>query len=181
MESQYKQMLAPWQQVIHKADDFFARVQAEHGEKMRCGSGCTDCCHQDLSLLTVEALAVRVALDRLDRPLQARIARQGNSPCALLVDGLCAIYQDRPLICRTHGLPIRYAGSEGGQGPSLPVVCALNFVQGQPPKDAVLNGTLLLAGLTVADALVRKDLGLEESLRVSVSHLVQQGWSALPL
>jgi len=174
MEPQYKQMLAPWQQVTHKADDFFARVQAEHGGRMRCGSGCTDCCHQDLSLLAVEALAVRVALDELDRPLQERIIKQAASPCALLVDGLCAIYDNRPLICRTHGLPIRYADSE--QGPSLPVVCALNFMKGQPPQDAVLNGTLLLAGLTVADALVRKDLGLEESLRVSVSEVVQQGW-----
>lgn len=30
---------------------------------------------------------------------------EDETPCPLLIDGRCAVYAHRPLICRTHGLP----------------------------------------------------------------------------
>jgi len=31
-----------------------------------------------------------------------------SAACAFLQNGLCAIYEHRPMICRTHGLPIAF-------------------------------------------------------------------------
>jgi Fe-S-cluster containining protein len=51
----------------------------------------------------------------------------------MLIDGLCAIYDDRPLICRSHGLPLWSREDE------QVFHCALNFRDGQPDRRSVLD------------------------------------------
>lgn len=49
--------------------------------------------------------------------------RVGDVPCpALADDGSCQIYEHRPLVCRTFGLPIREGQNYLGQE------CELNFI-----------------------------------------------------
>lgn len=124
-----------------KIDGFFARVEARHGDDMQCQTGCSDCCHVRLSVTEVEAAAIRAFVathpvtptDRLD-------------VCAALdTGGRCQIYEARPVVCRSHGVPIRLR--EG----SLPVVrnCFRNFRETEPAADCILDqetlSTLVLA------------------------------------
>lgn len=173
--------LAPWRQVAQRADAFFEQVAASHGEHLRCVPGCVDCCQQDLQVLLAEAVAVLLALDRLPRGTLPAVAPgdAGGACVMLLQDGRCAVYDHRPLICRTHGLPIQY-GELGGADDEVNIsCCALNFTSADPPARAVLNGTLLLAGLSVADSLVRRQLGVAEPCRIPLSRLRRRGWDAL--
>lgn len=133
-----------------KVDAFFARVEARHGDDMQCATGCSDCCHARLTVTGVEAAAIRAELATWDAP--RRIALAANAAAApvdhctaLDPSGRCLIYAARPLVCRSHGAPIRL-----GPG-SLPVLpaCGKNFLRTTPDADCVLDqgtvSTILLA------------------------------------
>jgi Fe-S-cluster containining protein len=76
-----------------------------HGDRLRCAPGCSACCRDGLTVFAVEAaLVVRRHADLLGR---ARPHPPGA--CALLdAAGRCRIYADRPYVCRTQGLPLRW-------------------------------------------------------------------------
>lgn len=104
------------QQLTHlwaKVDAFFARAHAAHGPMITCRAGCDACCHRRFSVTGVEADALRRHLDALDaterEALRAR-ARWGDpARCAALGDdGRCGVYAARPILCRTHGLALRF-------------------------------------------------------------------------
>lgn len=124
-----------------KIDGFFARVEARHGEDMQCRTGCSDCCHVRLSITAVEAEAIRAVL--ATRPVRPN--PRADRCAALGEDGRCQIYEARPVVCRSHGVPIRLR--EG----SLPVIrtCHRNFTRTTPDADCVLDqetlSTLVLA------------------------------------
>jgi uncharacterized protein len=79
-------------------------------DAISCRAGCDACCRH-LSVCAVEAAALRAALSALPDADAARIraaadAAAPDGPCPLLQDGLCLLYEARPIICRTHGLPL---------------------------------------------------------------------------
>ena len=84
-------------------------------------------------MFAVEAAPIRDALAELavrDPPLRARVRQQADDPahadrCALLVDGRCAVYDARPLICRSHGLPIAAEPLATSGKPEAPLAIAL--------------------------------------------------------
>lgn len=119
---------------------------------MQCGSGCADCCHTRLTITEVEARAIRELLATwpADRraALAARAARATDDRCAALDDDeRCAIYAARPVVCRSHGAPIRMR--EG----SLPVIhsCFRNFTRNTPDADCILDQTTLSALVLAVD------------------------------
>jgi hypothetical protein len=175
------QLLAPWRQVAARADQFFDAVFERHRAQMVCRPGCADCCRQELTVLLVEALALMESLEALPGPLRRQLARPDRGPCALLHQDRCVVYAQRPVLCRTHGLPVRYADPDRPQQPAEVSWCPLNFTSGEVPPDAVLEGTLLLAGLTVADGMLRDRLGVARPLRIPISELARRGREALPL
>lgn len=133
-----------------KVDAFFARVEHRHGDDMQCATGCADCCHVRLTVTSVEAAAIRAHLAALPPARRAAIAASAAAApddlCAALdADGRCRIYAARPVVCRSHGAPIRMR-----QG-SLPVVqsCHRNFTRVTPDADCVLDQETLSA-LTLA-------------------------------
>ena len=181
--AQIQRITANWSALAARADHFFGQVLASQRAHMQCGPGCDACCRQDLALCTLEAFVLLTGLDQLppdQRASSARAAKHGAPPCALLGDGgRCVAYEHRPIICRTHGLPILYQEQGSEQG-SLSV-CHLNFTSDDPPADAVLNGGVLSAGLAVADGLARQELALVPGDdRVTVSALVAHGWDSFP-
>jgi Fe-S-cluster containining protein len=96
-----------------------------HG--LHCRAGCTDCCI-GFSVLAIEAERIRKAFKNLPEQSRQQIAsqaRKDTETCPLLIDGLCAVYENRPFICRTHGLPLAYINEE--QQAIEVSVCPLNF------------------------------------------------------
>ncbi len=78
---------------------------ARLGPRLRCGPGCSDCCVDDLAVFEVEA-------DRIRRGA-AELLREGVpgpvGACAMLDgEGRCRVYDLRPYVCRTQGLPLRW-------------------------------------------------------------------------
>ena len=158
-------------------DAFGARVTAQHAAAFACQPGCSSCCYQHLSVLPVEFARLAAAVGALDEEAREALAarlqdvpgRGRDDPrCPLLDDeGACRVYAARPLICRTHGLPIQLPDPVQRPGPtsapdptSAPRrdVCPLNFTGspslGELPAEDVLDVERLNATLVLIDRLV---------------------------
>ena len=139
-----------------KVDAFFTRVQARHGEDMQCGTGCHHCCFVRLSITRVEADAIRAEVAgwtaERKRALTANVVTAPADHCAALApNGRCLIYAARPIVCRSHGAPIRMS-----DGRSLPVIqaCSNNFTARGPSAvdaDCILDQTTLSTMVLAVD------------------------------
>ncbi len=134
-----------------KVDSFTDRVLSAYADDVVCARGCTDCCLTDISVFPVEADAVLAAFRQLPEATRARLrerAARGDN-CVFLLDGGCAVYQERPIICRSQGLPLLL---EGGKH----TVCQHNFrnrVVEKLPSETVLNLTTLNTLLSITHRL----------------------------
>jgi hypothetical protein len=166
-------------QLTAKVDAFFARVQTRHAADMQCGSGCDACCRTRLTVTGVEAAAVRAHVAAMSPEARARLAEVARRPydpgdmrCAALEDdGRCLVYAGRPLVCRSHGVPVRvYAENDGRR---LPVIdaCPKNFPAGpdRADPDCVLDQETLSAMLFAIDNEDADACGRERGTRESLS------------
>ena len=109
---------------LHDEIDAAARpVARAHQARMQCKKGCDGCCVDNLSVFVVEAERIRSRHAEL--LASGEPAPQGR--CAFLDEaGACRIYPDRPYVCRTQGLPLRW-WDEGPDGVGeFRDICALN-------------------------------------------------------
>lgn len=132
-----------------KVDDFFDKCFKKHKAEFSCKLGCDQCCHVSLSVSAIEAKAISDWFDQLDGSVKRHLHVKWQSekykgrdldgnlvePCAFLYEGKCSIYDARPIICRSHGLPL--LRSENGQ--NLLDCCSLNFQNSIPPKEDMLD------------------------------------------
>ncbi|HVT03462.1 MAG TPA: YkgJ family cysteine cluster protein [Thermoanaerobaculia bacterium] len=148
MSGSYKRLLA-------RADEHFRKVAAAQPVNVTCGSGCSFCCYGLFEISAADVVVIGDALDTLDPRTRSRLVRKARKivkdtahpaigsiseedkeaffdqtavvPCpALGDDGCCEIYESRPLVCRTFGLPLR----DGDQ--THDEVCELNFQEAAP-------------------------------------------------
>jgi Fe-S-cluster containining protein len=153
-----------------KIDAFFARVEERHPNDMQCRTGCSDCCHVRLTITRVEAEAIRTLVVAWPAARRAALIgrpdeRRGGTSCAALDDaGRCRIYDARPVVCRSHGVPIRLR--EG----SLPVItaCHRNFTARGP---AAADPDCILDQATVSTILFALDGDAE---RVELAALLDE-------
>lgn len=117
---------------LHRAIDDNARAIAErHGARLQCKRGCNGCCVDELTVYEVEAAAIV----RKHRSLLESATPHPPGRCAFLdEDGGCRIYEERPYVCRTQGLPLRWI--EGSR--ELRDICTLNAegeaIESLPPQ-----------------------------------------------
>lgn len=139
----------------------FQRNRRRYGRQIRCGTGCTDCCHHLFSIGEIEAAEISRAVRRLPADVRQVLIQQatlyeparheimlrhgyiqarGNLPapetrlaCPALVDGRCAIYDSRPIICRKYGIPV-----VDPTQPGRTFACELNFRRGEAIDDSQL-------------------------------------------
>lgn len=166
-------MLERYRELAAKVDAFFARVADRHASDLRCAVGCASCCHQRLTVTTVEADAVAELVRALPAEARARLGRAADpGRCAALDDdGRCQIYAARPLVCRSHGVPIRLRAPG-----SLPVVqaCHLNFTAhgpGAADPDCILDQTTLSATLGMID---RAHTGRDDDRRHDLATVIRE-------
>lgn len=98
--------------LCERVESFAHQVTTTFAENMACRPGCDSCCRH-LALFPVEAYALVAALSVCppsdQTAIRARAKTATPAACPLLVDGRCQLYTARPLICRTHGLPLLIA------------------------------------------------------------------------
>ncbi len=140
-----------------KVASFGERVIQRYPGAITCESGCSGCCHVHLSVVGTEfeRLSNEVVMlsDEQQDAIRDRVeAGRDDSRCLLLDDdGRCRVYDARPMICRSHGLPL-LAGK-----PPRRDVCPLNFEDGPTlddlDDDTVLDVEKINAILFVVDRL----------------------------
>lgn len=165
--------------VVAKVDAFFARVAGRYASAMECAAGCDDCCHVQLSLVGVEADAVRAHLASMPPEARARLRARADAPregrcIALEDDGRCAIYEARPLVCRSHGVPVRVR-----EGRRLPMVdaCPRNFREAGPAAvdpDCVLDQETLSTMLHAVDVEHGRATGRAPGVRTLLVEIVRE-------
>src|SRR5262249_50080981 len=108
-----------------------------------------------------------------------RARERGTDVCpALEPDGRCAIYPVRPVICRTHGLPIRFPREDAEEPRNrLPIVdaCPRNFAGfdlAALPAGSVLDQATLSTVLGAIDAARAREVGREPRVRVPIEALL---------
>lgn len=97
-----------YQQAQTETESIYAR-QSSH---ITCKKGCSSCCQTRIELFPVEFERVKSSFILLDAELQTHLRTEAQAKwaagvCPLLHDDACAVYENRPLICRTHGFPLR--------------------------------------------------------------------------
>lgn len=162
-----------------KIEGFFGAAQAREGAAITCHAGCSDCCRRfTVTGLEAEVIreGVRALPDARREELATRARDDATDVCpALDADGRCAIYAHRPVICRTHGLPIRFTEPRAGR--SLPMLdaCPKNFVgqdlAGVSPA-SVLDQTTLSTIIGALDAAFAEETGRPRGARVAITELL---------
>lgn len=110
--------------VSQQAEQLAERFHGDTEHPRTCGLGCTRCCQDDLTVFEIEAALIRHHHGELLRAGQPYPA----GACALLDgDGACRVYDQRPYVCRTQGLPLRWLEPDGeGGGIEFRDICPLN-------------------------------------------------------
>jgi hypothetical protein len=104
-----------WVERFHAVvDEASAAVTTANRDRLRCRAGCSGCCVDALTVFAVEAAVIR----RHHGELLRTGAPHPDGACAFLdAAGGCRIYAQRPYVCRTQGLPLRWVEEdETGDG-----------------------------------------------------------------
>ena len=128
--------LAQYQELLQKVDAKFCEIQSKHPESFACQLGCHSCCKPSLTINSLEKEALKRFLEANPERVQKLRALEKANPhagkrCAFLDEtGACAVYEARPIVCRTHGAPLQFREGKPHNKEEISVfrdVCPLNF------------------------------------------------------
>jgi uncharacterized protein len=124
-------------EIIAAVDAEFARSVRLHGERIHCRRGCTDCCYHRFRITEIEAAYIRTGIERLSASARAALAHRAREyvsgvrmACPALENGVCSIYESRPLMCHKFGMPLYNPDK-----PDRIFACELNFKSGEEIHD----------------------------------------------
>src|ERR1051325_10312294 len=97
-------LLRYYRQLLDQVDKWTTEMTRRYEAHLACRKGCDLCCQRKFTVSAVEAYSIASLFQQLPATLQ-RAVRKRKSACTFLVEGVCSVYESRPLICRTYGLP----------------------------------------------------------------------------
>lgn len=182
---QLNDILRGYRRLTARVDAWSSDREGLFGDRIACRPGCAGCCQRSLSVSALEAAAIRdgVAEHGLAEPGAGEafvsplaVLPEAEGACAMLDPaGRCRIYSARPLICRTHGLPLAVQDEDGGL---MGDVCPLSFDEGGGLADLAssdfLDVTTLDVILGALDLQYTRATGLEPGRRTSLSELAEE-------
>jgi len=119
-------------ELYERIDDQANQLVRRHGHRLKCRRGCATCCVDDLSVFEVEARNIQTNHGDL---LRTESAHESGGCAFLDHDGCCRIYRNRPYVCRTQGLPLRWIDeTDGGDLVEMRDICPLND-EGEPVEE----------------------------------------------
>ena len=153
-----------------RVDRIVESIEARYGEQISCRPTCDECCQAGLTLVMVEAAVIGKSLG-ID---EDRIYLQAGQPplreegkCAMLTDErLCYIYKNHPIICRTHGFPLRYDNHQI-------TVCYQNFLVRAPHESALIDMEDINTALFNANFDYCRHRGLNPMARVAMDRIFE--------
>lgn len=124
-----QQILRRYKELCDFCDGFWDRALHAYPDAFACGPGCSTCCELP-SVNYLEAYIIAGLSGKKVGPAAA-------DKCPYLDGDRCSIYASRPLICRTHGLPLK----SREYSCALTLSCPFNFTC--VDLDAVDPGVIL--------------------------------------
>lgn len=153
---------------VHGQVDARAAVLAKHhAARLQCRKGCSGCCVDELTVFEVEAERIRRAYPEL----LEKGTPHPTGACAFLdEEGGCRIYEARPYVCRTQGLPLRWIEEKNDRAAELRDICPLN--EPGPSLESLQPGECFTLG-TVEEALATLQTAIDggEGRRVRLRDL----------
>jgi len=167
-------------------DAEYDRVAEAHG--FHC-SGCEDnCCLTRFFHYTlVEYLYLMKGFAGLDPSLQSQLIQQAvrvnaqvdaavaagevsRVMCPVNMDGLCVLYDFRPMICRLHGIAHQFRHPSGKiiSGPG----CAAFESRRDPAAAIALDRTPFYRDMAVLEGRVREKTGIREKIKMTVAQMI---------
>lgn len=149
--------LERYSSLLEKIDIKIKRLEKKHRFFLTCHSGCSSCCKVPRTVLPIEAEYIR-KYAKLDPMVYSDILTNAekNNNCPFLIDDVCAIYKYRPIICRTHGLPLLYYFDHS----HIKAVthCELNFIEhgGSFQRSDILDMETINSELRQISELLKK-------------------------
>ncbi|MCK4997909.1 MAG: YkgJ family cysteine cluster protein [Anaerohalosphaera sp.] len=119
-----------YRQLTREIDALANNLTGIHNDHILCAQRCCRCCI-DLSVWPVEFYSI---LDQLRQAGITNLSFDTKASCGFLADSLCQLYQFRPLICRTHGLPIVFLNDDTNPPEYSVSFCDDNFTAIEPEK-----------------------------------------------
>ncbi len=105
-------------------DEAVRDLESAHRDRLVCRRGCTACCLDGITVFEVEAERIRRAAPAL---LTSGLPHSEGACAFLDAEGACRIYADRPYVCRTQGLPLRWVEEgDAGELTESRDICPLN-------------------------------------------------------
>ena len=164
--------LENYHRLLDKVDQLCEGITTLLGDALTCHAGCSSCCIS-ISVFPVEAAAMIEAAGMLP-PEQYKLLKQRLSSkeegdrCPLIVSDRCLLYQARPIICRTHGLPILITEAAGRRVD----VCPLNCVgMERIPGEALIDLERLNSLLVSVNVLYLREFGIKLPERIPLTSL----------
>lgn len=158
-----------YRKLVAEIDTCIFKLENQHRGQVRCSPGCSDCC-VNLTVFRVEFDSILHTLKDELHDLNFRY----DLPCGFLKHNLCTIYRCRPLICRTHGLPILYRDDNSKWQVDF---CDKNF---KTPGNYIFNAdnTLNIEQLNLQLYMINQDYCLAHSndpdQRIDLCNLVSK-------
>lgn len=112
-----------YHQLLEQVDKWTSEMTRRYKAHLACRKGCDLCCRRKFTVSALEAHNIAIRFRQLPAALQ-RAVRKRKSSCTFLVQGACSVYESRPVICRTYGLPSLHR-NEAEEGEIS--WCELNF------------------------------------------------------
>lgn len=143
-------VLDNYRQLTTRIDALCKGIESALGEQITCSEGCSSCCTA-ITIFPVEAAALREAVDSLDEQTAEFIRKHvdqkaSGERCPLLSHNRCLLYAERPIICRTHGLPVIYTENNTTKSDCCPHnMIEIESIDGSMAVDLDKLNTLLVA------------------------------------
>ena len=109
-----------YRKLVVEVDQSVKDLSEQHKNHMLCKKGCDMCC-MDYSVFPVEYMAIKEALNTNEVDRHESV----DGTCIFLKNHECQIYESRPIICRTHGLPLLFMNDDQWELSA----CELNFTE----------------------------------------------------
>lgn len=164
--------LAALQALYGEVDDRASQIADGHGARLQCRRGCCQCCVDELTVFEIEAENIRLNHTAL---LVEQEPHQRGACAFLDAGGACRIYADRPYVCRTQGLPLRWI-DEGHDGELVELrdICPLND-EGTPIEELTTDECWTIGPAEERLAKLQQQFESDQMARVPLRSLFAKG------
>jgi uncharacterized protein len=166
--SRFEEILDALEKLYREVDQRVHDICALNRGRINCRQGCTSCCLDGITVFEVEAQNIR----KHSGDLLVNGAPHREGACAFLgEDNTCRIYEHRPYVCRTQGLPLSWVEErEDGSVVELRDICPVNDA-GEPIETLPAEHCWSIGTFELKLAALQALAGGKQAVRVSLRSL----------